>query len=74
MLLLFIALAFSAEPDTHLCSYWYDKLDQIERWETLKLESDRIAREENPFAAMEFVMDLNRRIRAIQKKIEEENQ
>lgn len=74
LLLIIFSLAFAAEkPDPSTCAYWYHRLEEISMYEELKLESDRIAKEENPYAAMDYVEDLNRRIRAIQKKIEEDN-
>jgi len=72
--LLAFLLPLYATNDTWTCAYWYDKLDQIATYEELKLESDRIAAEENPYAAMDFVEDLNRRIKGIQKKIDEDTE
>lgn len=75
LLLATLLTLYAAEkPDTHLCAYWYAKLDDITRWETMLIEDvPRIAEEENQYAAMDFEMDLRQRIRAIQKRIEEEN-
>lgn len=75
LLSILVVSAFAAEttPDTSLCSYWLEALDDISRWERMRVEDvPRIAEEENQYAAIDFDIELRQRILAIQKRIAKE--
>ena len=72
--LLFISLpVFAAPADTHLCSYWIEKLGQIAELERSRVEVvPRIQETDGYYAATDYDIDLRARILAIMKRIEKE--